>query len=360
MGFFALLDSPEAGTYEVIACHVNVWSLNGLFGHRPMVFDVGVRLKAQSEVGAIKLAVPIDFGAISDLSEMLSNTDEASLIFGKDFRGGSHEHLELGLPPQRLAILPVDAAHSGIDEAAGESGLSVVIVRLTRTLAANQEGYARVRLVADGAGEMWRWRWVMGRRNGALIDFRSPDPREGAGHRSDLSEHAIKLRNLNVFFMLPDRFQLRVAEPSLAYIRTLEGRQWRRYLRRRPTRVGRQRIMVYRWKVEEASFQDVFRGVMQFTREPGFRPPSDYLLSALVLAILLFALFRPLALRHGIDSAGTAFADWVSSGVGLVVAIFGGAGAVFLAVASRIGKLRQTIRNGKRWWKKNVEYKLYS
>lgn len=361
MGFFALLARPDTGAYDVQACHINVWSLSGLYG-RPMLFDVGVRFAATSDVKGIEVALPIDSGKISDLSDMVTNHQHSTLIFGKDFDRASPGKLKLHSVASELVVPTVNEHRCQQDPDASEKGLSVVRVSFNETTPTGSEAYVRIRFVADGVGDMWRWRRVLGRRNGLLIDFRSPDPREGSTktHRHDLTARALPINNLDVFFMLPDRFQLQVARPNATYVRTLEGRQWSEYLRRSPTwRWSRQRILVYRWYEQCASKDHIFRGFMQLNRYPAFRSTTDNIIGALLVAGLAYALFRPLELRQGLNDAAGDVADAVWSTVLLVVAIGGVLGVSGLFVISKVRKTGSIWRSAKRWFKAWIEYRIF-
>lgn len=360
MGFFALLSEPDSGAYGVTACHVNVWSLSGLFGHRPMLFDLGVRFTATEKVTGIHVAVPVRAGPVKDLSPMLKDVGSATLIFGKTFTGASASELTLG--SDTLQIVEVDEKKVKVDAEASDGELSCVSVPFTTPVHAGTEGYARLRFVADGVGDMWRWKRILMRRNGVVVDFRSPDPREGtsATNHSKLAQKAIPLKNLDVFFMLSDRFQLQVAEPKLQYIRTLEDRKWSNYLRRAPSsRLSRHRVLVYRWRVEEASSTSVFRGFMELNRHPSFRPTSDHLIQAALIVVAVLALLHPLGLRHDLVTASRDTLRSVWKICLIVVATLGGGGALVLWLVDKIRGTSESAAGVKRRLKKYVEYPFF-
>src|ERR1700740_1916787 len=90
MAFFSLLNprTGATGDYDAERCHINVWSLPGWAGHRPMLFDVGVMFKAKGEVNEIEMALPIRTAPrIRDLIGTIGNDKVASLLFGKSYIG---------------------------------------------------------------------------------------------------------------------------------------------------------------------------------------------------------------------------------------------------------------------------------
>jgi len=86
MGFFAVLKDSSDNPFEVIQCHLNLWSLAGLLGRRTFFWDVGLWLKAdKGTVTSFQLALP--FGTertqMKDLHDHVLNQSIAQLIFGK-------------------------------------------------------------------------------------------------------------------------------------------------------------------------------------------------------------------------------------------------------------------------------------
>lgn len=305
VGFFSVLQSEDAadGSFAVRECHLNVWSLPGLLGYRPMVFDVGLLIEAESEVRAVELAVPLRIvPRVRDLSDVMGDDATARLIFGRrylhtgdqirlrqldrprtvmDVHVLETEHdgagtdgipttlsLELDARPQERGAHDVDVRRLQVDEdASHEKGPdpkkapTVLRVALADPLSPGSLGYLRTRLIVDHAGTMWRWTRVLGRRHGAFIDLRVPDAREGAVTHQGLHRRAKRLDRLEVFVILWDRYQLRGSNPELAYTRTLEAPAWKTYLRRSATGLRRKNIMVHRWSARDVSRDNPFRGL---------------------------------------------------------------------------------------------------
>src|SRR5882724_1450988 len=85
MGFFAVLREPGDGQFQVINCHINVWSLASLLFRRVLVFDVGLLIEAQQPVSRIQLALPFgtDGEHPEDLTDLMKDLRIAELIFGE-------------------------------------------------------------------------------------------------------------------------------------------------------------------------------------------------------------------------------------------------------------------------------------
>jgi hypothetical protein len=362
MGFFSVL-APEGGgaPYRVAACHLNIWSLKGLLGHRPMLFDVGLRIQVAEPIQQIDLVVPVaSVPRIVNLSDLVNKSDVARLLFGRHFdrvdNGVLHLH---GADP--ATIVHVDGDHTTTEETYKKHGLTIVPLRLTAPLKPQTCVYLRARLVVDHAGAMWRWNRALGRRNGALIDLRVPDPREGgaAPELPALYERALPLEQLEVFVMLPERFQLRAANPDLRYTRTLEGRAWKPYLRRSATGpLARERVMVHRWAAVDASDKHPFRGFLQVARHPPLHSITDHVVTATAVVVAGLALFSDATVRPELVDAASAVGEALWSTVGKWV--IGGATVVALA-AWGVGKVRKapaTFAKVKRAFKA-VEYRWF-
>jgi hypothetical protein len=378
VAFFALLE-PATGTqgdYTVERCHINVWSLPGWLGHRPMAFDVGVLFQPLAVAQVLEMALPVRAAPrVLDLSSTLNDATTGVLLFGKAFAGVTSDRLQLKLGEgdeeteiDLVALEEKKCEVSGVDDE-----LTLAKLQLGPPAGAKNLSYVRVRFVVDHPGAMWRWQRVLGRRNGALIDFRAPDPREERRRdRRHLVDRAKPMGELDAFFMLPERYRLQAANPDLKYTRTLEGEAWHKYLRRSlhglsARRGSHQRLMVHRWHPEltdgapkPVDREHPFRGFLQFNREPGFRAPTDLILASMVTCALLYAFFRPLALRHGVTDAGGWIGDRVSELVssGLRILLAAGTIAVVSIIynALRKGKQWPTLMRGSKRAFKRMEY----
>ncbi len=310
MSYFALLSPQDEtdGLYAALNVHVNVWSLHGLFAHRPMIFDVGVLLRTQGRVKAIEMAIPARASLIIDLSDLLLRGDIAALIFSRLL--GEHNAKEKSFQLQGhgwVKIGEINDRGEGTRIVHSDDHLTAVRLQLAGNgLEPDKLAYIRVRFAIDHAGRLWRWERVLGRRNGVLIDFRSPGSREERSRRErrpDLEDRAIPLDAMDVFMMLPSCYQLRNATPPLLYTRTLEGSSWDAYLRRSAQGIlRREHLMVHHWRREREIRPDaVFRGFLQFNREPAFRAVTDLLIGAVVALGLAYILLKPLTPRSGVE-----------------------------------------------------------
>jgi hypothetical protein len=371
MSYFSLLKPALAEEgYVVDECHINVWSLAGLLGHRPMIVDIGVMFHAEPEatVRALEMVIPARVVKQMDLSKEILDSENARLIFGRHFRSSDHHAIELR-QHGRVPVVPVVtlSAPDRLDRITDETSRELTAVRV-ELAAVPLEGkaYSRVRFVVDHSGSLWRWNRVLGRRSGAIIDLRVHDPREGgagAHAPAQIHERDLPIGSLEAFFMLPERFHLGGQNPELAYTRTLDGRRWRNYLRRGVAGPLRREVMlVHRWGKhgEEAepavSSEHPFRGYLQFERSPGLRATSDLLAVAIATTALAFAVFRGAGLRSGVVDG----AKWLghAAQVGDHIVLPAGFGvAVLLTVLTRLGKVPGRLRRVKRalkivehWW----------
>lgn len=381
MAFFSLLKprSDALDVYRAERCHINVWSLPGWLGHRPMLFDVGLMFTpTNGALEEIEMALPVRATPrIRDLVGTIGNSEVAALLFGKSYDGGSDSKLMLKLDEGGVTATK-EIRLVGIDEKASQffyedPHLVGVKLALIEPVPQGRTAYIRARFVIDHPGTMWRWQRVLGRRNGALIDFRVPDPREELQHdRSPIEKRAKSVEELDAFFILPERFRLQSSNPKLTYTRTLEGEVWRPYLRRSVNgisrfRPGHQRLMVHRWHPLESDGTPrpvgrdrPFRGFLQFDRAPAFRAPTDLLLGVLLTSGVFYLLFRPLTLRRGVgdsvDWSGRRLADLVDLAVSLIAVIgivaIASFGYSLLAKYKNLPRIFQPI---KRWFKK-AEY----
>lgn len=378
MAFFAVLEpgEPTDGDFDVERCHINAWSLPGFLGHRPMVFDVGLMFVPKTDaMRQVEFALPLRTAPhVVDLRDPLFDSSTAALIFGKSFERVDTRSLELklkeGQPAEKVTLLALDDQSNELKP--NDDELTVAKLALASRPAAGERSYIRARFIVDDPGTMWRWQRVLGRRHGLLIDFRAPDPREESRpERKALEDRAKPMAELDVFFIVPERYRLLAANPDLKYTRTLEGKVWRHYLRRSihglsVARRNHGRLMVHRWHPEDkgeptrVDGDNPFRGFLQLGREPAFRAPSDLLLGSLITALLIFALFRPLSLRSGIVDAGDSALDALNGISTLVLAVLGGLTAltvITLAIkAIKNRKLPLTMAHKAKRMFKKAEY----
>src|SRR4051812_19622585 len=84
MSFFAVLREADAASFTVHKCHINLWSLSGVF-RRKLVCDVGLHVEAAEEpIRSIELALPfMTHGDALDLYDRMSDDAVAALIWGE-------------------------------------------------------------------------------------------------------------------------------------------------------------------------------------------------------------------------------------------------------------------------------------
>lgn len=368
MSYFSILNpSGTASVLRIRALHINVWSLPGLLGHRPMIIDVGVMFSATNDQmpDALEIVIPARVVKQIDLSREVLDSKNARLIFARHFQSSDNHALQLR-EYGTVRVIPAETIEHEerlvrlTQEPSRE--LTALRVKLAEVPACGT-AYTRVRFVIDHAESLWRWNRVLGRRSGAIIDLRVHDPREGgagADAPAGIHERDLSIENLEAFFMLPEHFYLGGQNPPLTYTRTLEGRRWRHYLRRGASGPLRHEAMlVHRWSksgsdAEPAvSAQRPFRGYLQFERVPSLRATSDLVLAALAVVALAYAVFAHANLRSGVVDAG----NWIGSAATFVYYAFAAALTLLgiLALLGWAGKTPGIVRKIKRMLKK-LEY----
>jgi hypothetical protein len=151
MGFFAVARDPTDNTFEVLQCHLNLWSLGGLFGRRVFLLDIGLRIKAggDGDVSRFQLAIPfgIDEKGYEDLYEYFIQLRIAELIFGRPvtvsasrlrieyFTNGKTSFDEINVTP--ISRADIDKKLSGKDS-------SFWTVNLTKPITSGLESYIRI------------------------------------------------------------------------------------------------------------------------------------------------------------------------------------------------------------------------
>lgn len=368
MGCFAVLQWGAGPQVCVHRCHVNLWSLPGLLGHRPMVIDIGLLVgipqDQEGRLEEITVAVPgaLEPG-VEDLYARMRRPDVAKLVFGNALAPGTDDDTlmlferdsvdgtpRVGDPPLRVRRLALQKA-SALDEARSETNVSVVSLKPVAPLQSGELGYVRARMRYHRPGRMWVWRRVLSRRDSALVDFRIADPREAAtvkdGARLEAEMKKITLESVDVFVMAPDSYHLAEANPPLAYSRLLEGAAWTPYISGLRGGYGESKLVVHHWRAANVSVEKPFRAFLALRRRPAFAAPTDAVVTALAVVLLGLAILAPLEVRAGLRGAvGDAF-DAVN---GLLVAAIG-AFSIGLAITllRLVPKARSAGRAVKRW-----------
>lgn len=367
MGCFAVLKPDGASAFAVDRCHVNLWSLPGLLGHRPMIVDVGLLIRlpdeADQKLDQVAVAIPgaLDPG-VEDLARRMRRLDVAKLVFGNGLAPGTGDDKLMlyerdrrtGAPlrdraPVAARLLALQGA-SALDDSRSEPNVSVAMLKLADPLKAGEVGYIRARFAYHRPGRMLVWKRVLRRRDSALVDFRIADPREAAtvkdGDRLEAEMKTVVLENVDVFVMAPDAFHLTEANPALTYSRLLEGAAWTPYIGGLRGSYGESKLVVHHWHATDVGVQRPFRGFLALRRRPAFAAPSDALMTALLAVLLAFGILAPLKVRHGLQAVVDNVFDTVG---GLVLAAVGvlSVGLVITLLQRR----RAWVRGAKRWLK---------
>ncbi len=336
-----------------------------------MIIDVGVLYRANGAkpLEALEMVIPARVVKQIDLSKEVLKSENARLIFGRHYVSNTSTQLELkGIGRVRVIAVATIGEDSKLDRLPTEGGKDLTALRVAvPEVPKDVPLYSRVRFVVDSGGSLWRWNRVLGRRSGAIVDFRVHDPREGgagANAPPQIRDRDLPIANLEAFFMLPDRFQIAGQNPPLTYTRTLEGSRWKSYLRRGAgSALRREAILVHRWsKLTDAvgpavSEERPFRGYLQFQRVPGLRATSDLVLQALGTVLLAFAVFAGLSLRGGLKDSFDWLGNVPPAGYHLAVA----AGITIVVVVSwvfaKIGKIpkaahrvKRSFKRAEHWW----------
>ncbi len=358
MSYFSLLKPTEssASTYVAEALHINVWSLAGAVGHRPMIIDIGVLFRPDGDVAIPHLEVVIPAQVVKQIDLSAQVLHSARLIFGRHYESTTDSSLELK-GYGRVEIVPAVTREDGLDLITEQPVKDLTALRVGLAHSA-QHGiaYTRVRFVVDNSPSLWRWTRVLSRRSGAIIDLRVLDPREGgsgANAPAEIHGRDMPIVNLEAFFMLPERFHLSGENPPLRYTRTLEGQRWRSYLRRYATGVLRREVvLVHRWSVTGTKEAPAvpedrsFRGYLQFERVPSLRAPSDLALVALAVTAVAYGVFKHAGLRSGIVDG----ANWIGNTAAAIIALVAGLSIVaLLTLVERLKGLRRVKRRFKIW-----------
>jgi hypothetical protein len=254
MGFFAILrtdDSPQ--DFVIEDCHINLWSLSGIFGGRCFLWDIGLRITAgAAPLSSIRVALPAGSasGGVTDLAQKLTNQGTAELIFGKPVTlNGDTVDYGKGY----TEILAIDSAGSKLEEENSTDDFSVWTIKLAKPISVSTSAYLRFRINATKIGRCWTWRSSLLERKRIIIDFRLCDIRElwYLKNRNSLKHAIHTIQSLNFFVIIPARFRLAADGPPAYYSRILEGYAWRSYLQRLPSFFVKEKLIIHQWRNKE-------------------------------------------------------------------------------------------------------------
>jgi hypothetical protein len=369
VGSFAVLRHTDEPEFTVDACHLNLWSLAGLFGRRVFLWDVGLTLEAaaggEKEVKKIDLLLPFvtEPDAFKDLSKEILDQNVARLVFGKSVTADVNT---------RMVTYPADANRPSLkvepifkatldddfqkDKWLRRANLSLWTIEFASPLKHGQKSYVRIRFRMRTQGRTWLW---MRSKRVALIDVRVADIREivvplEAGSKLEaVGLRSVPLSRLNVFVIVPGYLLFRATSPATHYVRLFEGRVWEPYLGGRAVSLWKQeKLMIYQWRFPDESkpaevkpaageggaapraptinTTDPFRAFLIVGGEQGLRTFLNALLAAALALAGAFILLHPEYVK-----AGYEWAVETAAGYGYHIPV---GGALVLAVLSLIFK----------------------
>lgn len=356
MGFFGVATSPGAdGVPKIQRCHINLWTLGGLFGHRCSYFDVGLLIKAPKDgLRSLQIGVPFETSedptlALECLRHPMLNPVVSGLIFANDeVLNSADKTLKFG--DEKTQVVGVDVPQCQLEQDPKDRTFSLWNIHLAPALKGRESGYVRIRFLIQRTGRMWRWQKSLFSKSGGLLDLRLYDERESVTVKNSdgFVSRAVPVKDLNAFSIMPAKFNATITTPEAVYVRALEGKVWRPYLKRR-TNLGRQdKYLIYRWLAEDRlSIKSPVRIFQQFQRESSPWPSGrDFvlLLLAFALATLVFDIeFNSFDwVSDSLKGVSTFVTSGSPSAIGLYVLL--SAAVLFAAVAKLSRKVGQFAR----------------
>jgi hypothetical protein len=305
MGFFAILSESETADFEVIHCHLNLWSLGGILKHRNFYWDVGLRLRATGAKELSKFSLALPFGTedvdIEDLKKLMMDQSILELIFGGPVTiGGTPDGPTIiydELDP--VQIVAIDGASSSRDAKRSVHDFSVWNLTLATQVRPGQEAYMRLRFKIRHHGRAWQWKRSLFAKYGALVDLRVADVRETWNVRDGeaLKKKIVPIQNIYLFLIAPTWLQSRQVSPPTKYLRLLEGRAWKPYVGN-ASDIQMGKLLVYYWKNKDdvVSKDNPFRAFLDLHREYG---PSAWRnhFRTLLLVLIPFLVYFTIAPR---------------------------------------------------------------
>jgi hypothetical protein len=296
MGFFGVAPDAGHGTFRVIECHLNLWTLDLLCWRTEFFLDVGLQLEAVGgPVTGFQMAIPFGTSAdsLQDLGDRVRDQRDSSLLFGKPVTLTATT-IDYGQGPFQL--LQALAAGTNRDERASQKDFSLWHVASEPALQAGSSGYLRVRLRITHPGRVWMWKRSLVARNGALFDIRVADAREAwnvtDGHA--IASRLVAIERLRLFLITAWQWQLRSTSPPVHYIRMVEGRAWEKYLDRTTSLFASPKLVIYQWRSGEGAFVTVdlpFRVFADLSDEYGLVRIGNHVRVALLTTATLAAVW---------------------------------------------------------------------
>lgn len=310
MGFFAVSGRKSQSKVLIEACHLSFWVLakhwyQG-FGYK-YYLDVGLRIKPDSDLRRIRVAVPFDSEAkqLSDLSALVLDADFSPLIFGRPVavKGDRIEYdgstLGQGKIIDRIIAVSVDnsSPEAGTSKAVGFSMWTIEFAEPAR---ANESAYIRFRIQIPTPWRVWSFKgWGYAKR-GVIVDFRIADIRESIllGYGRSEADHIVPIKHLFLFLVVPSYFVPKHHSPPLHYSRLLEPEVWQKYLASCGSYDRGTKFSIHQWRTEPSAqavdIERPYRAYMDLSREFGVELLLYYAF-AVVAVSTLAAIIREIA-----------------------------------------------------------------
>jgi len=269
MGFFAVVREQDQ-PFEVELCHLNLWSLSGLF-RRAFFWDVGLQLKADDNKSLSKFSLALPFstesGGMKDLSDSLKSPEVSELIFGTSVSiSGSEIRYTKEDGTFDLVLGQISETDSDREKKRSGTTFSYWNLTLAEPIPVGERRYIRIRFEVYNLGRTWIWKPF---KRGAIIDLRVADLRETISLQpwNDLKSRIIPIADLYLFVVAPSWLQHASSSPSLKYMRLLEGRVWENYLGRKTDFFRLEKMVIYYWRKGSVKVPEDSREVSGFKKK---------------------------------------------------------------------------------------------
>lgn len=295
MAYFAVIREGDT-PFGVVQCHVNFWCLGGLAWHRTFVWDVGLRLKGTGDQRVSTFLLALPFGTTTkpiDLRSRLVDQRTAELVFGSPV---TIQGRQIEYNRESVELGSIDSTEK-LEDKSGASH-SVWRIQFAPALANAAEVYLRLRFEVSDSGQIWVWKRSLWRRNGAIVDVRIADVREGvvASNWSGFEQSIVTLGKLNFLVIAPDFLRLRSVSPDLRYMRLLESPAWESYLGRVPNLNRGRRMIIFHWRYPDSGGHEIdvehpFLGFLDLARDDPFSRTENHVRATLLLILVGSAIY---------------------------------------------------------------------
>ena len=364
MGFCAVIRTTPGDDFTVAECHINLWSLAGIFKRRRFFLDVGLRLRAgDKEVSAIELALPLgiygkEAHGLEDLYDLMLDTNVSQLIFGGhvevDREKSRLRYDSSTLGPREIELAALDLPSCKRNSGYSGKEFSYWLLQLNAPIRREPDTYLRVRFKVRNLGRTWIWKKSGLARNGALLDLRVTDLRESYVETEwrPSPDKLVPIDNLRLFVIAPSWLQLRAVSPPYHYMRLFEGRVWEKYLKRAVDLRRREKLVIYQWRNKQevaVSPANPFHAFIDFSQEFGLFRLGNHIRTALLVVLFVSVVaFLKLSFPRYAKFVETLTQTVLSSRVftaTFLIALIGGMIWVLFRYVERFQKLLKHLRN---------------